>query len=116
MKNPLHHLVCGCVAVSLFALSCKKDVISTTTQYPALAPANIDLNADNWKPILVTSAAAFTVNAPDAVTSPAYVADLNEIKGYQASLTDDRKALIQYWSAGAVLRWKRDTARPGCQA
>ena len=105
MKNSLHHLVCTCLAASLFVLSCKKDVTSITNQYPALAPANVDLNADTWKPVLVAGAAAFTVNAPDAVTSPAYVADLNEIKGYQANLTDDQKALIRYWSAGAVLRW-----------
>jgi hypothetical protein len=45
------------------------------------------------------------VAAPVAITSPAYVADLNEIKAYQRSLTSDQQAIIKYWSAGAVLRW-----------
>ncbi|GAC1301784.1 MAG: hypothetical protein NVSMB24_05210 [Mucilaginibacter sp.] len=74
-------------------------------RYPALNPANIDLNADTWKPVLITSASTFNVAAPDAIASPAYVADLNEIKSLQSNLTSDQKAVIKYWSAGAVLRW-----------
>ncbi|MBV8390541.1 MAG: hypothetical protein JO080_12125, partial [Mucilaginibacter sp.] len=85
--------------------SCKKDIISRVDQYPSLAPTSLDLNADTWKPVLITDPTVFTVAAPDATTSPAYVADLNEIKGYQRSLTDDQRAIIKYWSAGAVLRW-----------
>jgi hypothetical protein len=93
------------VTIALFYSSCKKDIISTTNLYPALSPSNLDLNADTWKPVLISNPGAFTVPAPDAVTSPAYVADLNEIKGYQRSLTSDQQAIIKYWSAGAVLRW-----------
>lgn len=94
------------VVVAMLAMtSCKKDIVDRTTQYQALAPANEDLNADTWKPILITDPTVFTVAAPDATTSPAYVADLNEIKGYQHSLTDAQRAIIKYWSAGAVLRW-----------
>ncbi len=93
------------IAVSIFLGSCKKTVDDRTTFYPALAPASIDLNADNWKPILITDASIFNIAAPDAVGSPAYVADLSEIKGLQSALTSDQKAIIKYWSAGAVLRW-----------
>jgi len=94
-------------AAALFAVaSCKKDkIVSRTDLYPALTPASPDLNADTWKPVLITDPSVFNVPAPDALTSPAYVADLNEIKGYQQHLTDDQKAIIKYWSAGAVLRW-----------
>jgi hypothetical protein len=92
-------------AALLFLGSCKKTVIDRTASYPALTPTNIDLNADTWKPVLITNAGVFNVPAPDALTSPAYVADLNEIKADQSNLTDDQKATIQYWSAGAVLRW-----------
>jgi hypothetical protein len=90
---------------SVFLGSCKKSIVDRTTSYPALAPANIDLNADTWKPVLVKDPTVFTVAAPDALTSPAYVADLNEIKGYQGHLTSDQKDIINYWSAGAVVRW-----------
>jgi len=93
------------LTVSVFLGSCNKAVTDRTTVYPALAPANIDLNADTWKPVLVKDPTAFNVPAPDATTSPAYVADINEIKSYQGKLTDDQTAIVKYWSAGAVLRW-----------
>ncbi|MDB5016488.1 MAG: PA-phosphatase [Mucilaginibacter sp.] len=106
MKKNLYYItgLLG-LTVLVFLGSCKKSVIDRTALYPALAPSNIDLNADTWKPVLITDASIFNVPAPDAVTSPAYVADLNEIKAYQSNLTDDQKAIIKYWSAGAVLRW-----------
>ena len=43
--------------------------------------------------------------SPDAVTSPAYAADIKEIKSYQGNLSSAQKDVIKYWSAGAVLRW-----------
>lgn len=106
MKTLVRHTaIITLVVATLLYSSCKKDIISRVNQYPSLAPANLDLNADTWKPVLITDPTVFTVAAPDATTSPAYVADLNEIKGYQRSLTSDQLAAIQYWSAGAVLRW-----------
>jgi hypothetical protein len=93
------------ITASVFLGSCKKGVIDRTTLYPALAPANIDLNADTWKPVLIADPSVFNVAAPDGTASPAYVADLNEIKAYQGKLTDAQKATVTYWSAGAVLRW-----------
>lgn len=107
MKTHIHKITAIALfaATSVFYTSCKKDVISKVDQYPSLAPSTLDLNADTWKTILATDPNAFTVPAPAAITSPAYVADLNEIKGYQRSLTADQKAIIKYWSAGAVLRW-----------
>ncbi|MCR8556649.1 phosphatase PAP2 family protein [Mucilaginibacter sp. BJC16-A38] len=93
------------LTVTALLASCHKAVVDRTTLYPALAPANIDLNADSWKPVLIKDASVFNVPAPDATTSPAYVADLNEIKAYQSKLTSEQRATIKYWSAGAVLRW-----------
>ncbi len=107
MKKHLHNIaaILLLVIASVFYTSCKKDIVDRTYQYPALSPTNEDLNADTWKPVLITDPTVFTVAAPDATTSPAYVADLNEIKAYQRSLTSDQRAVIKYWSAGAVLRW-----------
>ncbi len=107
MKTQIHTRIAILLVAmtSIFYTSCKKDIISRTDLYPALSPASLDLNADTWKPVLITDPSVFTVAAPDAVASPAYVADLNEIKGYQRSLTSDQRAIIKYWSAGAVLRW-----------
>ena len=106
MKNYSTYL--RLITLSFFVLcfaACKKDIVDRSAKYPALTPANEDLNADTWKTVLVTDPTIFTVNAPDATNSPAYVADLNEIKGYQRYLSSDQLAIIKYWSAGAVLRW-----------
>jgi len=92
------------IAVSVFNSSCKKDIQERNQEYPALAPTNIDLNADTWTPIL-TASSTFTIATPDAVTTPNYLADLNEIKSYQHNLTSEQKDIIKYWSAGSVLRW-----------
>ena len=106
MKKHILKIHIAAVIACMVLASCNKTILQPTNlQYPVLSPANIDLNADTWKPILITSASAFSVPAPDAITSPAYTADLNEIKGYQAGLTSDQKAIISYWTAGAVLRW-----------
>ena len=106
MKTTIRYTtIIAIVMIAFFYSSCKKDIISRNTLYPSLAPSNLDLNADTWKPVLITDPSVFTVAAPDALTSPAYVADLNEIKGYQRSLTDEQRSIIKYWSAGAVLRW-----------
>ncbi len=86
-------------------LSCNKDVEGRTDNTPALSPANMDLNAGTWRPVLLTGPAEFAVPAPVATTSPEYVAQINELKTWQADLTSAEKANVKYWSAGAVLRW-----------
>ncbi|HUR10976.1 MAG TPA: phosphatase PAP2 family protein [Flavitalea sp.] len=90
---------------ALFCVSCNKSITERNAAFPSLEPVKIDINAGSWKPILLTTAAEFAVAAPVAVTTPGYVADLNEIKGFQRNLTEKQKEIIRYWSAGAVLRW-----------
>jgi membrane-associated phospholipid phosphatase len=88
-----------------FIIGCNKDVEGRTDNAPALHPANIDLNAGVWKPILLTGPTEFAVAAPAATTTPDYIAQVNEIKTWQAELTTEEKRIVKYWSAGAVLRW-----------
>ncbi len=87
--------------------ACNKKVEERTNDYPALKPASLDLGASAWKPVLVKNFSSFSVMPPDALTSSAYIADLEEIKGYQRNLTSSQKTVISYWSAGAVLRWNQ---------
>ena len=93
------------VFAGLLCWSCNKDLDDRTHEFPALHPANLDLNAGTWKPVLLTAPDEFTIPAPIATNAPAYVAELNEIKAYQRDLTEEQKASIKFWSAGAVLRW-----------
>ncbi|MCX6316378.1 MAG: phosphatase PAP2 family protein [Bacteroidetes bacterium] len=90
---------------AIFLNSCKKDVEGRTDDIPALNPANIDINAGIWKPILLTGPTEFPVPAPIAVNTPEYIAQINEIKSWQTDLTKEEKDLVKYWGAGAVLRW-----------
>jgi hypothetical protein len=93
------------IASGLTFWSCNKDLNDVTHEFPALEPSNIDLDAGTWTPVLLASANEFEVSAPAATNSPGYVAELNEIKAYQAELTDEQKSTIKFWSSGAVLRW-----------
>jgi len=86
-------------------ISCSKDIEGRTDNVAPLSPANIDLNAGGWKPVLLTGPAEFPVAAPIATNTPEYIAQINEIKSWQADLTSEEKAIVKYWSAGAVLRW-----------
>lgn len=91
--------------VIIIPLSCSKDVDGRTDNLPPLQPAKTDIDGGAWKPILLTTAGEIAVPAPAAVTTPDYIAQINEIKTWQADLTDREKDLVKYWSAGAVLRW-----------
>lgn len=89
----------------LVVWSCNKDINDRSYDYPSLLPENPDLNAGSWKPVLLAGPDEFAVAAPVVTNSPAYIAELNEIKAYQRDLTDKQREIIKYWSAGAVLRW-----------
>ncbi|MDB5205482.1 MAG: phosphatase family protein [Flavisolibacter sp.] len=93
------------VSFVLFIVSCSKGITERTEDIAALNPTNIDLNAGTWKPVLLTGPTEFPVAAPIATTSPDYIAQLAEIKTWQANLTSEEKRIVKYWSAGAVLRW-----------
>lgn len=86
-------------------LSCSKLAEGRTDALPALNPAKTDIDAGNWKPVLLTGPTEFAVAAPAAVTTPGYVAELNEIKALQKNMSKQQEANIAYWGAGGVLRW-----------
>jgi hypothetical protein len=93
------------LATVAIIVACNKNIEGRTDNTPALQPANIDINAGAWRPILLTGPAEFAVAAPSATNTPDYIAQVNEIKTWQANLTADEKRIVKYWSAGAVLRW-----------
>lgn len=99
-------LAISCIlALFLVPMGCSKNIKGRTDDAPMLQPAKTDIDAGNWKPILLTGPTEFPVAAPAAVTTPAYLAEINEIKGYQKNLTAEQEKAIRYWGAGGVLRW-----------
>jgi hypothetical protein len=93
------------ITATIIPFACSKKIEGRTDDLPALQPAKTDIDAGSWKPILLTSANEIAVAAPIGTATPEYIAQMNEIKSWQASLTDNEKDIVKYWSAGAVLRW-----------
>ncbi|MGC4102194.1 phosphatase PAP2 family protein [Ferruginibacter sp.] len=104
MKQKFFQLIPVAVA-AMILVSCNKSITGRTDDAPALNPTNNDLNAGIWKPILLTGPTEFAVAAPIATNTPEYIAQMNEIKSWQANITPEEKASVKYWGAGAVMRW-----------
>ncbi|MEP6749891.1 MAG: phosphatase PAP2 family protein [Bacteroidota bacterium] len=85
--------------------ACSKKVEGRTDNLAALQPAKTDSSAGTWKTILLAGPTDIAVAAPIATSNPDYIAQVNEIKSFQASMSGSDKDIVQYWSAGAVLRW-----------
>jgi hypothetical protein len=101
-----HYVIIFITAVAFVVnFSCNKSIENVTDNTASLNPSNIDINAGDWKPILLTGPTEFAVSAPIATNSPDYIAQINEIKTWQADLTSDEKDIVKYWSGGSVLRW-----------
>ncbi|MEO5593218.1 MAG: phosphatase PAP2 family protein [Chitinophagaceae bacterium] len=103
-KLVLLGIVIAAMAVSI-PFACSKKVDGRTDDLAPLAPAKTDADAGTWKTVLLTGPTEFPVAAPIATGTPEYIAQVNEIKAWQANLTSAEKDIIKYWSAGAVLRW-----------
>lgn len=89
----------------LLLAGCSKSVLETNKQFPLLQAANKDLQGGNWKTVMSFNKADFQPAAPLPSTDPAYQKQLDEIVSLQQSMTADDKKNLNYWGAGAVLRW-----------
>ncbi len=109
MKINIYYSVAFALVATGFAFllsSCDKD-LELEEQFGPLTPASADANAGTWDLIVVPSVESIPVAAPVAITSDAYKAELAAIKDAQGKLTAEQKAVIEYWSAGGVLRWNQ---------
>lgn len=107
MKNKIQRNISKSLLILLIAFNyaCNDDITERNDQFPQLNPTNTDELAGTWKPILLTTPDEFPLDVPIATTLPAYTREINEIKSFQANITEDQKAIIAYWSVGGVLRW-----------
>lgn len=105
MKKIIYTCLTLGVLVLLIQLACSKHIEDRTAGLPPLAPAVADVDAGSWKTVLLARPDTFSVAAPAAISSPNFIAELNEIKGLQKNLSSADRDKIQYWSAGGVLRW-----------
>ncbi len=104
-KNFIKFSIYSAVVVGLmWVVSCSDD-LQQRNEFPALQPAKLDTNGGTWLPILLTKPDEFTLASPVAITNPDYKLELLEIKSWQDNMSDDDKTVMNYWSAGVVLRW-----------
>ena len=104
----MKRIICSIAIISATAFmlaSCNKEVKGRTDNIASLNPANIDINGGTWKTVLLKRPDTFAVAVPPLTNSPAYIGELNEIKGAQRNLTSTQRDNIKYWGAGSVLRW-----------
>ena len=85
--------------------ACNKDIEENNTNYPTLAPTNLDINANIWKPLIIPLASDFPLPAPEPVTSENYKNELKDLKAASSNLSGEQVAIINYWKVGSVLRW-----------
>jgi hypothetical protein len=90
---------------ALLNISCDKEIEERNLQFSQLNPSNPDANAGTWMPFLLTAPNEFAIDTPISTNTPAYTLEINEIKSYQANLSDHQRQIINYWSVGSVLRW-----------
>lgn len=93
MKTKLYQYLSNSLIISLsiFVFSCSEDITERNENFQALNPTNIDANGGTWKPILLTAPDEFTIDVPIATNTPAYTREINEIKSYQAAITEEQK-------------------------
>lgn len=107
MKNKIQKIAYNSLLVLFLALnySCSDELTERNEQFPQLNPANTDELAGTWKTFLLTTPDEFSLDAPIAANTAAFTREINEIKSYQANISEEQKRIIKYWSAGGVLRW-----------
>lgn len=88
----------------VFLASCSKEVDMVVDQ--PYAPTNLDAEAGAWKTFVLASTSDVVVVAPKLVSDAAYLKEVDSLKTVVIpNLTAVQKKAIQYWGAGAVLRW-----------
>jgi hypothetical protein len=93
-------------ALLFVSIGCDKE-LEETENFTPVTPASLDEDAGTWDMIVLSSPDQIVVTAPADVNSDAYKAELSTIKDLQSKLTDEQKKIIEYWSAGGVLRWNQ---------
>ncbi len=105
MKNTYKHkklkLVLSSTILMFLITGCDKDI--EQTEYESYTPASTDATGGSWKHIVVPHD-SIIVAAPQAVTSAAYLAELDAMKNSLASASSSQKDAALYWSFGAI-RW-----------
>jgi hypothetical protein len=93
----MKYIVTLCLLIGLW--SCDKSVSETVIE--PYTPTKVDETAGSWKMFVLTSPTEVLVPALNSDAD--YRKEVDSLKSMV--LTADQKTAVQYWGAGAVLRW-----------
>jgi hypothetical protein len=88
----------------LLVASCDSD-LPRFASYSAYDFTKLDEDGGNWTPVLLASPNQITITAPEAVTSPAYQAELADLKSTMSNLNDGQRGAVDYWTNNPIIRW-----------
>jgi hypothetical protein len=66
---------------------------------------DLDENGGSWQPILFSSATDIVIDAPAAVNSAEYLAELAELKAAAQNVTGGQADAVEYWTNNPVTSW-----------
>lgn len=92
------------LAVAVTVTSCTMD-LETELAYESYEFSGIDQDAGSWKPILISAGSDLSIDAPQAVNSAEFLAEVAAVKSTIASMSADQKKNVNHWTNNAVLRW-----------
>lgn len=85
-------------------VACERD-LPTELEYNAYTFSDLDENGGTWSPVLLATPDTIAVAAPESVTSPSYLEELEDMKSAMASMTKSQKEAVRYWTNNPILRW-----------
>jgi hypothetical protein len=84
--------------------SCHED-LPTNVSYKSYSWDNSDIDAGNWKPVLLSGNEQIAIADPKDITTDEYKAELAALKSSATNITASQKSIVEYWSNNPVLRW-----------
>jgi len=90
-------------AAALLVSACSKEV-EPGIAYDAYAFATLDETGGDWKTVQI-DVNQFSVPAPDAPNSDAYLAEIAALESIASSLTGEQREAVAFWGSNGVVRW-----------
>ncbi|MEQ1585916.1 MAG: phosphatase PAP2 family protein [Cyclobacteriaceae bacterium] len=84
--------------------SCENE-LPTYFNYSAYEFSDLDIDGGNWQPILFPSSTDIVIDAPAAVNSAEYQAELAELKSSAQNLSGSQVEAVEYWTNNPLIRW-----------
>jgi hypothetical protein len=100
------YITCALLTMGVILSGCDK-TLEENEKFQAVTANDLDEDAGQWTMIVLNAPDQVVVAAPTDVNSDAYKAELTAIKTAQQNLTAQQHEIIEYWSAGGVVRWNQ---------